>query len=140
MSALQVVAAYALPSLALCLAGPLIMLPATMLGHRILGGSFPGDPVGELGLSFLCVATAGLWMTAAGIRGALRARHMQSLIAHGALGYAVLLVIDAMVLSLRAEGEWALAIGLTLLSALAGGAALAGVAKGLDRERLIRRP
>lgn len=140
VSALQIVGGYALPSLALCLIGPLIMFPATMLGYRVLGGEFLRAPAQELFLSYLLVMTAGLWMTAAGIAGALRARHVQSLIAYGALGYAALLGIDATTAALRAEGAQALAIALTVAACIAGAAALACVAKGLDRERLIRRP
>ena len=41
VSARDIVAGYALPSLALCLAGPVVMFPATMLGYRVLGGTFP---------------------------------------------------------------------------------------------------
>jgi hypothetical protein len=139
VSGFHLVAGYALPSLALCLAGPAIMFPATMLGYRALAGAFPPAPARELGMSCLLVTTAGAWVTAAGVHAALRARHVQSLLARSALGYAALVAIDGLAAALRATGCDALLVPLLAAALGMGGAALWGTALRLDRERLLRR-
>ncbi len=137
VSSLQLVAGYALPSLALCLAGPAVMFPLTMLGYRVLGGAFPPHPARELVMSWLLVMTAGAWVTAAGIHAALYARHVQSMLLRTSLGYLALVVIDGLVAALRAMTLDGLVVPLLVVAFGAGVALLWGVARSLDRERLI---
>ena len=139
VSARDIVTGYALPSLALCLAGPAVMFPVTMLGYRVLGGAFPPEPMRELAISGLLVLTAGAWVTAAGIHAALGARHVQSMLLRTALGYPPLVVIDCLVVALRALGWGALVVPFLLVALGAGVALLSCVARTLDRERLLHR-
>lgn len=138
VSGLSIVAGYALPVAAACIAGPLLMFPWMTLGYRLSGGSFL--TAGDLGASCLLVWVAGAGLTGPGIAAALYARHTQSMFGLTALAYGGLVAIDGLMLALRALGLDALVVPGLLLSAGAGVAALGAVAARLDRERLIRRP